>query len=257
LEDSLSSERNNSNIEFLRGGFYRPPLLRTLNTLMEFSFTPKRVAAFVLLLVVLFGGYIGFIKFPAIMFALNKENIETDTISELPDLIQKDIERLQHGPEEPVEEEKDTNPEEDMQASEELSVQELTNRLIIPKIGVNAEIHEYPNLDILNQKEGVWREPISSDLSRGNNMVIAGHRWQYLPPNMATFYLLPELVDGDEIFVFWEGETHRYLVNDSYETVRTDAGVFRDTEIPTVTLYTCTPLETGVNRHIITAQIAE
>jgi len=69
----------------------------------------------------------------------------------------------------------------------------LENRLVIPKIGVDSEILEGSSLDVLLTKEGVWREPYDSTPDQDGNVMIAGHRFQYLPPNTHTFYNLEEV----------------------------------------------------------------
>jgi LPXTG-site transpeptidase (sortase) family protein len=137
---------------------------------------------------------------------------------------------------------------------EEDNLQEQ-NFLTIPKINVKAEILESQTLDILEVKEGVWREPGSSTPIVAGNMVIAGHRFQYLPPNTNTFYNLEEMVIGDDIIVEWQGIKFWYRV---YKTqlVNPDQIEIRDSNenyIREITLYTCTPLYTSDKRFVVKA----
>ncbi|MBE2255039.1 MAG: class E sortase [Ignavibacteria bacterium] len=134
---------------------------------------------------------------------------------------------------------------------------ESKNILSIPKIGVKTEVIEGDDLDVLNVYEGVWREPGSSTPLVAGNMVIAGHRFQYLPPNTNTFYNLEEMVEGDDIYVFWQGKTFWYkvyktmLVNpDQIEIRDPDPGFVRE-----ITLYTCTPLYTSDKRFVVKASL--
>lgn len=129
----------------------------------------------------------------------------------------------------------------------------LENKLVIPKIGVDSNIIEGENLNVLNKDEGVWREPKSGSPVDGGNMVIAGHRFQYLPPNTHTFYNLNKLEKDDLIIVYWKdttGKTKDYLYK-IYETkiveptdvsIRNIEGGLKNQ----ITLYTCGP-EVGQN----------
>jgi sortase A len=130
-----------------------------------------------------------------------------------------------------------------------------SNTLIIPKIGVEAEILEGKSLQVLSEEEGVWREPQTSIPTRGSNMVVAGHRLQFLPPNTNTFYLLPELQEGDTIIIYWEGEQYNYEVKKAFESEVWTDYVYEKTNNTTVTLYTCTPLETAHRRYVVRGEI--
>ena len=69
------------------------------------------------------------------------------------------------------------------------------NRVIIPKIGVNAPIVESSNAEY-GLSRGAWRIPESSTPNMGGNTVITGHRFKYLPPHNLTFYLFHKLEIG-------------------------------------------------------------
>jgi len=131
------------------------------------------------------------------------------------------------------------------------------NRLVIPKIGVDAEILDSSSLDILFTKEGVWREPQSANPLLKGNMVIAGHRFQYTPPNTNTFYNLDDVKNGDRIIVFWQKHSYIYEVYKTSTVDPTDIAV----RIPDIgiqheiTLYTCTPLYTSKDRYVINAKL--
>ena len=136
-------------------------------------------------------------------------------------------------------------------------VSEKNNVLLIPKIDVKTNIIEGETLDVLNTYEGVWREQESSTPLVPGNMVLAGHRFQYLPPNTNTFYNLEELKVGDDIYIEWEGRTFWYrvyntmLVNpDQVEIRNPDPMLVRE-----ITLYTCTPLYTSEKRFVVKANL--
>jgi len=132
-----------------------------------------------------------------------------------------------------------------------------TNRLVIPKIAVNAEILESENVEILRQAEGVWRDPLGSVPSDGGNTIIAGHRFQYLPPNTVTFYRLPELDVGDKLQIYWQNAVYNYEIYQRVEVYPDDVGMLSNSvaDEQELTIYTCTPLFTAQKRLVLKAKI--
>ncbi len=110
------------------------------------------------------------------------------------------------------------------------------NQLVIPKIDVKADILESPTLDILNQKEGVWHQ--TGQLDKGN-LVLAGHRFKYLPPNTTTFYNLDKLAAGDLIRLEWQRKSYLYVVKETFVVPADRVDILKPTKEPTLTLYTC------------------
>lgn len=111
-----------------------------------------------------------------------------------------------------------------------------TNRVIIPKLGLDTNILEGSSLDILNHQDGVWHQ--TGTLQTGN-FVLAGHRFKYLPPNTSTLYNLAQLSAGDTIIVDWYKTRYIYVV-DSLETVKsTQVSILNQTGGPRLTIYTC------------------
>lgn len=144
------------------------------------------------------------------------------------------------------------------EAAEEFYVTD-GNRLYIPKIGVDSKILEGSTLDVLSEQEGVWREPNTAkpNDSIPGNMVIAGHRFQYLPPNRTTFYNLNKLKTNDNIQVYWDGKVHHYEIYKIFE-VEPDQVEVRsletDSEGSEITLYTCTPIFSSKKRLVVKAR---
>lgn len=125
-----------------------------------------------------------------------------------------------------------------------------TNALYIPKIGVNAPILEAPSLEILNIKEGVWHQTGTTN----NNLVIAGHRWKYRPPNTSTFYNLHQLKPGDEIYLDWHGKRISYIVRTLKEVDQKQTEILNPSPTAKLTLYTCLDLK-ETKRLVIEADI--
>jgi LPXTG-site transpeptidase (sortase) family protein len=131
------------------------------------------------------------------------------------------------------------------------------NRLQIPKIGVDTKIIEGLSEKIMTVKEGAWRDPNTAVPTIEGNMVIAGHRFQYLPPNTTTFYHLDKLIVGDTIKVYWEGKEYIYKVNQIFEVEPEGTWIKEqeDTGIKEITLYTCTPIYTSEKRLVVKATL--
>jgi LPXTG-site transpeptidase (sortase) family protein len=113
------------------------------------------------------------------------------------------------------------------------------NWLLIPSINVREKIWDGPSLDVLWTHDGVWHQV--GDLQ--HNLVLAGHRFQYLPPNTQTFYNLDKLHTGDNVTVVWEGISHQYLVQRSQVLTPDHVEVLNQTQDPELTLYTCNDWE--------------
>lgn len=136
------------------------------------------------------------------------------------------------------------------------------NRLVIPKIAVDTPVVEGSNLDVLLREEGAWREPESTKPTENGNMVIAGHRFQYLPPNTSTFYNLNKVGNGDKILVYWKEDGKNLdFVYEVYETLTvnpedTFVRNFDPKNNKEITLYTCGP-EVGADtkRIVVKARI--
>lgn len=127
------------------------------------------------------------------------------------------------------------------------------NRLLIPKIGVNAEIVEGKSLGIIN-KAGVWHEIPSTNPTTAGNMVIAGHRFKFLPPNQSTLYSMDKVDVGDEIIIFWEQEKYTYQVYETEVVEPTAVQIRDDHGFKELTIYTCTPLWTTKQRLVVKAK---
>lgn len=124
------------------------------------------------------------------------------------------------------------------------------NRLVIPKIGVSGEVHEGYSVFTLNS--GIWRRPHSSTPDKGSNTVFVAHRYDYGNDDR-SFYHLPKLEEGDEIYVFWDEVEYHYTVVETSIVESTEVEIEDPTEEDILTLYTCTPLWTSINRFVVKA----
>ncbi|MFA6392278.1 MAG: class E sortase [Patescibacteria group bacterium] len=138
---------------------------------------------------------------------------------------------------------------EDKQTSEDYT----GNRLIIPKIGVNAKVVEGENDQALLR--GAWRMPQTSTPDKGGNTVITGHRFRFRPPNNTTFYLLDKLEQGDKIAVVWEGKEYYYRVIEIKVVTPDQTEVINPSSDPILTIFTCTPLFTSQKRLVVISEL--
>ncbi len=128
------------------------------------------------------------------------------------------------------------------------------NRIIIPKIGVNAPIVESKNSEY-GLSKGSWRVPESSTPNKGGNTVITGHRFKYLPPNNLTFYLFDKLEIGDIVSVIWEEKNYYYKIKETKIIKPTDLSILEPTKESILTMFTCDPIYSQKNRLVIISQL--
>ena len=129
------------------------------------------------------------------------------------------------------------------------------NRLVLPQIGVNAQIYESESVNILDSHNGVWLDPATNNPTEPGNMVIAGHRFQYRPQISNFFYNLVEIKNGNVIYVVWDNKVYDYKVYDIQTIDPTQTDIRNnDPQIKhKLTLYTCTPLGSTSKRYVVMA----
>lgn len=131
------------------------------------------------------------------------------------------------------------------------------NRLVLPDIGVDAQIIEGRGLYVIGKNQGVWRESRAVDPTTPGNMVIAGHRFLYTATNGGYFYNLPELKVGAEIFVKWKDKVYAYEIYNTRTVLPTQVDIRNnDPKVPhKLTMYTCYPLGSTAKRYVVEAKL--
>ncbi|MAE68279.1 MAG: sortase [Candidatus Peribacteraceae bacterium] len=145
------------------------------------------------------------------------------------------------------------------------------NRIIIPRLGLNIPLVTPSYSSLLKEDwEGV-EEDIQTALTAGvvhypgtarpgqaGNFFVTGHSSYYpwAEGNFKTvFARLHELNVGDEYWVYYGGDKHRYLVSGKKEVKPSNVDVLdQPTNRRMATLMTCTPVGTTLRRLILTAQ---
>ena len=128
------------------------------------------------------------------------------------------------------------------------------NRLVVPSINVDMSILEGPTQKTLD-RGGIWHIPKTSDPTQGGNMVLSGHRWQYLPPSSTTLYLLDKVKDGEPVIVYWHGVEYDYRIVGREIVNPTRVDILNNTEEPRLTIFTCTPLFSTKQRLVLYGQL--
>ncbi len=121
----------------------------------------------------------------------------------------------------------------------------------IESLGINMPIIEGDGEKALYK--GAWRSPWNSTPDQGGNTVLFGHRFLNLPPSKNTLFRLNEIEVGDTFEVDWEGKTYTYAVSEIKIVEPSDVSVLGQTDKPTITLITCTPKFTTLQRLVVHA----
>lgn len=136
-------------------------------------------------------------------------------------------------------------------------------KIIIPKIGVDSPVvYDEPKVDEASYQaaleRGVVRLGTTANPGTKGNVVIGGHssnnvfnagKFKYV------FVNLKRLDVGDIFYLNYEGKRYTYKVTVARKIITpTETSVLAQTEKPTVTLFTCDPPGTNVNRLIVQAE---
>ncbi|MDD2486956.1 MAG: sortase [Candidatus Gracilibacteria bacterium] len=160
----------------------------------------------------------------------------------------------------------------DGDVSLDLEITPYENRIIIPKIGKNVPLVDvdprrgltFENLQDVFMKElekGVVRYPGTSMPGENGNAFIFGHSSNYpwIKGNYNDiFVLLDDLSFGDEIIVFYNQKKFTYIIKEKKIIKPGDVKVLnREEGKKELSLMTCWPIGTAINRLIVFAELKE
>ena len=137
--------------------------------------------------------------------------------------------------------------------------------IVIEKINANAKI--VPNVNPGNEREyvealksGVAEALGSTPPGEPGNLYLFSHStdapWNIVRYN-AIFYLLRELVPGDRVIIFYKNRRYDYIVFDKLIVKPDDVSYLTNRyDSPVLTLQTCDPPGTLLNRLVVRAKLA-
>ena len=136
--------------------------------------------------------------------------------------------------------------------------------IVIEKINANAKI--IPDVNPGNEKQyvnalqqGVAQALGSTPPGQNGNLYLFSHStdapWNIIRFN-AIFYLLKELEKGDRVIIFYKDKRYDYIVFDKVIAQPTDVSyLINRYDTPVLTLQTCDPPGTLLNRLIVRAKL--
>lgn len=144
------------------------------------------------------------------------------------------------------------------------------DRILIPRLSLNVPLVTPPVQSLLQQDwaqvetdiqnsltEGVVHYPGTARPGQAGNFFVTGHSSYYpwAPGKYKTIFArLPELKPGDEYWVYYKGDRHRYIITEKREVLPSDVTVLDQPENKRIaTLMTCTPIGTTLRRLIVQA----
>lgn len=154
----------------------------------------------------------------------------------------------------------------------DIEITPYQNRIIIPKIGKNIPLVDIKNraLDDSNDLNNIFmkelekwviRYPGSAMPGKDGNAFVFGHssnfpwiKWDYND----VFALLDNVGFDDEIIVYYNQKKYKYIVREKNVITPGDTSILeRDKNKSEITLMTCWPIGTTLNRLIVTGELVE
>lgn len=154
----------------------------------------------------------------------------------------------------------------------DIDITPYENRIIVPKIGKNIPLVEVTQELVGDEKElndifmtelenGVVRYPSSVKPGEDGNTFIFGHssnfpwiKWNY----NEVFALLDKVSYGDEIIIYYEQKKYVYRILEKKVIDPKNVGVINKHSLtPELTLMTCWPIGTTLNRLIVSGELIE
>ena len=153
-----------------------------------------------------------------------------------------------------------------------IDISPYDNRILIPSIGKNVPIvdidpqsgFDFSHLENIFMKElekGVVHYPGTAVPGEKGNAFIFGHSsnypWVHGDYNN-VFALLDNVTYGDEIIVYYHQKKYTYIVRDKKIVKPGDvSSLARDPDAKELTLMTCWPIGTTLNRMLVFAELKE
>lgn len=139
------------------------------------------------------------------------------------------------------------------------------NHLVVPKIGVNVPVvwNSSSNEQVMlaNLQQGVAQYGFTSlPNATTGNVFITGHSsyyWWDKGKYKTVFALLDRLTTDDQALIQFQGSVYVYKVRDKRVVKPSQVDITDPTTEPTLSLMTCTPVGTSLNRLVIRFDLAK
>lgn len=133
---------------------------------------------------------------------------------------------------------------------ERKSYQRGAMRLIVPSLDIDTLVGESTEPEVLEKMPGLYE--VSQMPAWGDvNVSIAGHRDIY----DMVFYSLDKLEEGDFLYLVYRGHVFQYLFRENTIVKPSDWDVIGRQGFSCLTLTTCDPIGTTLNRLIATSEL--
>jgi len=123
-------------------------------------------------------------------------------------------------------------------------------RIVIERIRVDAPV--VPGDDWESLKKGVGHHPGSTNPGQRGNMVVSAHNDVF----GEIFRDLDKLEPGDEVLIFTQERSHRYVVRETRIVEPTEIGVMAPSQEPILTMITCYPYMVDTHRVVVVAELS-
>ena len=132
-------------------------------------------------------------------------------------------------------------------------------KIIIPKIGIEAPITWNVEEPQIAEKllEGIVHASGTAVPGKRGNIFLIGHSSYYSwsgSPYKDVFALLEKVTPGDKIYIQYSGHTFTYQITNTKVVSPEEVSVMDQTSAYNLTLMTCVPVGTNLNRLIVTAE---
>lgn len=124
------------------------------------------------------------------------------------------------------------------------------NSVYIPKLDILSGVSE-GEYESDRSYLKTWRRTHTNTPDQGGNTVIVGHR--YRNKDEYPLFDIDQIVSGDTVTVFWDGEQYDYTVTETFEVGLGEIWVEDPTDDDILTLYACD--WSGNNRLVVRAEL--
>ncbi len=137
------------------------------------------------------------------------------------------------------------------------------NLLVIPKLNIRVPIVWNSSADeatmLANLQKGVAHYGFTSlPNDKNGNVFVTGHSsyyWWDKGKYKTVFATISELVPGDQLFVQYQNRVYLYEMTDKKTVSPSDVSVTDPTPTPTLSLMTCVPVGTALNRLVVRSKL--